>query len=48
MPNTKSTFSCISETNVYISNLWSCISIIVGMKNNTLKIVCFLLEFSVF
>ena len=36
MPNTKSTFSCISETNAYISNLWSWISIIIGMLNNTL------------
>ena len=26
IPRTKSTFSCISETNVYISNLSSCMS----------------------
>ena len=36
MPNTKSTFSCISETNVRMSNLWPCLSIIIGMMNNTL------------
>ena len=29
---TKSTFSCISETNVNISNLWLCISMITGIK----------------
>ena len=35
-PRTKSTFSCISDTNVYISNLCPCISIIIGIMNNTL------------
>ena len=36
IPKTKSTFLCISETNVYISNLCLCISIITGMMNSTL------------
>ena len=36
MPNTKFTFSCISDTNVKILNLWSCTSIIIGMMNTTL------------
>ena len=36
VPNTKSTFSCISDTKVKISNLWPHISIIIGMMNNTL------------
>ena len=36
MPYTKSTFSCISETNVKISNLWPYVSMIIGMMNNTL------------
>ena len=31
MQKIKSTFSCISDTNVKISNLWSCISISIGM-----------------
>ena len=35
MPNTRSTFSCISETNVKYLNLWPCISITLGMMNNT-------------
>ena len=39
MQNIKATFSCISETNVKISNLWPCISIIIGMINNT-PILC--------
>ena len=33
---TKSTFSCISDTKVYISNLCPCISTIIGIMNNTL------------
>ena len=33
MPNTKSTSSCTSETNVYILNLWACISMIIGIIN---------------
>ena len=33
---TWSTFSCISDTNVWISNLCPCISIIIGIINNTL------------
>ena len=36
IPNTKSTFSCISDTEVYISNLCPCISTIVGIINKTL------------
>ena len=36
MPKTKLTFSCISYTNVKISNLWPCISITIGIINNTL------------
>ena len=35
IPNTRSTFSCISETKVKISNLWFWIVIITGMTNNT-------------
>ena len=36
VPNTKSMFSCISDTNVYISNLHPCMSTIIGIMNNTL------------
>ena len=36
IPRTKSTFSCISDTNVQISNLCLCMSMITGMTNNTL------------
>ena len=36
IPNTRSTFSWISDTNVYISNLCSCISTITGIMNRTL------------
>ena len=36
IPRTKSTFSCISSTNVYISNLCPCISIVIGIMNKTL------------
>ena len=36
MPSTKSMFSCISDTSVKISNLWPCISITIGIMNNTL------------
>ena len=36
IPNTRSTFSWISETRVYISNLCPCMSIITGIINNTL------------
>ena len=35
IPNTRSTFSCITGTNVKISNLWFCIVIITGMTNST-------------
>ena len=35
IPNTRATFSCISETKVKISNLWFLIAIITGMTNNT-------------
>ena len=33
IPNTRSVFSCISDTSVKISNLWPYISIIIGMMN---------------
>ena len=36
IPKTRSTFSWISDTNVYILNLWSCISIIIGIMKSTL------------
>ena len=36
IPNTRSTFSWISEMRVYISNLCPCMSIITGIINNTL------------
>ena len=36
IPKTKSTFSCISNTNEYIFNLCQCISTIVGIINKTL------------
>ena len=36
MPNTRSTFSCISDTNVKILNLWPCISITIGIMNKML------------
>ena len=36
MPNTRSTFSCICDTNVNTPYLWPCIPIIIGMMNNTL------------
>ena len=42
IPITKYTFSCISETNVSISNLWPCISMIIGKMNNTLTNYSFL------
>ena len=35
IPNTRSTFSCISKTNVKISNLWLWTVIITGMTNST-------------
>ena len=35
IPNTRSTFSCISDTSVKISNLCFCIVIITGMTNDT-------------
>ena len=35
IPNTRSTFSCISDTSVKISNLYFCIVIVMGMTNNT-------------
>ena len=34
--NTKSTFSCISDTNVNILNLCPCMSTIISIMNNTL------------
>ena len=37
MPNTKSTLSCISDTNVNTSNLCPCISSIMGFTNSTAK-----------
>ena len=36
IPKTKSTFLCISDTNVKILNLLPCISITTGIINNTL------------
>ena len=36
IPKTRSTFSCISDTSVYILNLCSCISTIISIMNNTL------------
>ena len=36
IPITRSTLSCISDTNVWISNLCPCMSIIIGIINNTL------------
>ena len=36
IPNTRATFSWISETRVYILNLCLCMSIITGIINNTL------------
>ena len=36
MPNTRSTFSCISDSHLKILNLWPCKSIIIGMMNKTL------------
>ena len=36
IPKTKSTFSCISHTKVYIWNLHPCMSTIIGIMNNTL------------
>ena len=35
IPRTRSTFSCISETSVKISNLCFCIVMITGIRNNT-------------
>ena len=35
IPKNKSTFSCISETGVKISNLWPYMSIITGITNST-------------
>ena len=32
---TKSTFSCLSDTNIYISNLCPCTSTIIGIMNKT-------------
>ena len=42
IPKAKSTFSYISETNINISNLWQCVSMITGIIND----VHFLPEFS--
>ena len=36
IPKPKSTFSCISDTNVYISNLCPCLSTINSIMNKTL------------
>ena len=36
IPKTISTFSCISDTKEYISNLCLCISTIIGIMNKTL------------
>ena len=36
IPNTKSTFSCISHTKVYIMNICMCMSAIICIMNNTL------------
>ena len=36
IPKTKSMFSCISDTKVYILNLCPCISTIIGIMNKTL------------
>ena len=36
IPKTRSTFSCISDTKVYISNLYPCMSTIIGIMNSTL------------
>ena len=36
IPNTRSTFSWISETRVYISNLCPCVSTITGIVNSRL------------
>ena len=36
IPKTKSTFSCISDTKVYISNLCPCMSTTIGTMNKTL------------
>ena len=36
LPKTKSTFSCISDTKVYTSNLCPYISTIIGIMNKTL------------
>ena len=36
MPKPKSVFSCIPDTNVYISNLCPCICTITGITNKTL------------
>ena len=36
IPKTKSTFSCISDTNIYTSNLCPCMSTIIGIINKTL------------
>ena len=36
IPKPRSTFSCISDTRVYTSNLCPCMSIIIGIMNNTL------------
>ena len=36
IPKTRSTFSCNSDTKVYILNLCPCISTIVGIMNKTL------------
>ena len=36
IPKTKSTFSCISDSEVYISNLCPCITTIIRIINNAL------------
>ena len=47
IPKTKSTFSWISDTNVYASNLWPAISTITGIIKSTLTCFHYPLEFSV-
>ena len=37
IPRAKSTFSWISDANMYISNLYPCISIFIGIINKMLK-----------
>ena len=36
IPKTRSTFFCISDTNIYVSKLYPCISTIIGIMNKRL------------